>query len=156
MTPTGAPSPATANAQSPSRAPEPSRRRRLAGPAVTIAGLAVATVSLHFRDPHVGGSWGLCPSAAILGVYCPGCGGLRAVHDLTQGDLGGAASSNLLFFVSVPLILFLLGRWSWDAWHGIDRGRTWLSSKPMLWAGTAIVLAFAVARNSPVGSWLAP
>ncbi len=94
------------------------RLRRLAVPAATFGGLAIATAALHFRDPHIDGSWGLCPSAAIFGIYCPGCGGLRAVNDLTHGDLGSAASSNLLFFVSIPLVVFLLARWGYDAWRG--------------------------------------
>ena len=62
---------------------------RMRAPLVTIGGLAAATVALHFRDPHVQGSWGFCPSAA-MGFYCPGCGGLRAVNDLTNGEVGAA------------------------------------------------------------------
>lgn len=132
------------------------RLRRLAAPVATISGLAIATAALHVRDPHVYASWGLCPSAALFGIYCPGCGGLRAVNDLTHGDLGAAASSNLLFFVSIPLVVFLLGRWAYDAWRDIDRGRTWLSSWPMMYAGLGVALVFTVARNLPVGAWLAP
>jgi len=132
------------------------RWRRLAAPVATTGALALATAALHLRDPHVHGSWGFCPSAALFGVYCPGCGGLRAVNDLTHGDLAGAASSNLLFFVSVPLVAFLLGRWAYDAWRGTDRGRTWLSSWPVLYAGLAVTLAFTIVRNLPPGAWLAP
>ena len=96
--------------------------------------------------------WGLCPSAAIFGIYCPGCGGLRAVNDLTHGDVGAAASSNLLFFVSIPLVVFLLARWGYDAWRGgSDRGRTWLSSWPTIYAGLGIALVFTIARNLPMG-----
>ena len=132
------------------------RLRRLAVPAATFGGLAIATAALHFRDPHIDGSWGLCPSAAIFGIYCPGCGGLRAVNDLTHGDLGSAASSNLLFFVSIPLVVFLLARWGYDAWRGSDRGRTWLSAWPTIYAGLGIALVFTIARNLPMGAWLAP
>ena len=48
------------------------------------------------------GPLGLLPVALLTGIYCPGCGGLRAVNDLTHGDLGAAASSNLLFVVAAP------------------------------------------------------
>lgn len=136
--------------------PSPSRLRRVVGPAATITGLAIATVGLHLRDPHVSGSWGLCPSAAIFGIYCPGCGGLRAVNDLTHGDVAAAASSNLLFVALIPVVVFLLGRWAWDAWHGTHRGRTWLSSWPMIYAGGGVLVAFSVLRNLSVGTWLAP
>ena len=52
--------------------------------------------------------------------------------------------------------MFLLARWGYDAWRGIDRGRTWLSSWPTIYAGLGIVLVFTVPRNLPMGSWLAP
>src|SRR4051794_32581230 len=88
-------------------ADEASRWQRLAGPAVTLGGLALATLALHVRDPHQSGSWGYCPSAA-MGIYCPGCGGLRAVNDLTDGHVGAAASSNLLLIALMPLLMFML------------------------------------------------
>ena len=85
-----------------------SRRQWVLAPALTIGGLALATVALHVRDPHQHGAWGLCPSAA-MGVYCPGCGGLRAVNDLTNAHVGAAASSNLLLVVLMPFIAWYLG-----------------------------------------------
>ena len=36
------------------------------------------------------GHYPTCPFLAITGWYCPGCGSLRAVHDLLHGDLAGA------------------------------------------------------------------
>ena len=135
-------------------APAPSRARRMVGPVLTIGGLAVATLALHVRDPHQSGSWGFCPSAA-LGVYCPGCGGLRAVNDLTNGDVVAAASSNLLFVVLLPVAVFLLGRWTWDSWTGREREpRPWLS-RTLLWSLLVVSAVFVVLRNLP-GSWLAP
>ena len=71
----------------------------MVAPVATIAGLAAATISLHLRDPHASGSWGYCP-ISLLGLYCPGCGGLRAVNDLTHGDVIGAVSSNALLILA--------------------------------------------------------
>jgi hypothetical protein len=132
------------------------RARRMLGPALGIGGLAAATLALHFRDPHAHASWGLCPLYALTGIYCPGCGGLRAVNDLGNGDILGAASSNLLFFVSIPLIVFMLGRWVHDRWYGIERGRTWLSSRSFMYAALGVTAVFTVLRNTPAGAWLAP
>ncbi|MGD9961244.1 DUF2752 domain-containing protein [Nocardioides sp.] len=134
----------------------PTRPRRLVPPALTVAGIGLATLALRVRDPHVPGNWGVCPSYAVFGVYCPGCGGLRAVNDLAHGDFAAAASSNLLFVVSIPLIVFLLGRWAWDAWRGVRRQPTRLSSWPVLGVALAVVVLFSVARNLPTGHWLAP
>src|SRR5688572_20271930 len=85
-----------------------SRWERVAAPAFTTGGLAAATLALHLRDPHEQNSWGLCPSAA-LGFWCPGCGGLRAVNDLTHGEVGAALSSNLLLVVAMPFAILALG-----------------------------------------------
>ena len=74
------------------------RRRdvdRMRGPLVTAGVVGGLTLALHFRDPHAAGSWGFCPWLRADRLYCPGCGGLRAVNDLTNGDVLGAASSNL-------------------------------------------------------------
>lgn len=133
-----------------------SRRRRIVAPAVTLGALTAVTVALHFRDPHEQGSWGICPSAA-LGVYCPGCGGLRAVNDLTKGDLLGAASSNLLFIVLAPFLAAGLAVWAVDSWRGVRRQPpSWLRIRSVQYAALAVVVLFVVARNLPFGAWLAP
>ena len=130
------------------------RSQRVVAPLATIAGLAAATVALNLRDPHASGSWGYCP-ISLLGIYCPGCGSLRAVNDLTHGDLIGAASSNALLLLAMPFAVFVLARWTIDGWQGRQRGRTALSSWPVLSLGIALATVFTVARNLP-GSWLAP
>ena len=134
---------------------ERSRARRMVPPLVVAGGLAAVTVALHFRDPHQHGTWGLCPFAA-LGVYCPGCGGLRAVNDLGNGQVGAAASSNLLFLIALPFLAYAFARWSYGRWTG----RPWQPSTRSMNVTAGVVLAamfaFAVARNTPAGSWLAP
>jgi hypothetical protein len=131
------------------------RGERLRAPVLTFAGVAAATVALHFRDPHVTHSWGVCPLYALTGVYCPGCGGLRAVNDLSNGHVGQAASSNLLFLVLVPVAVVLFGRWAVAAWQGRDVTVVPPLSRPVQVAGVLLVVAFTLARNWP-GSWLAP
>ena len=133
----------------------PARRQRLMAPTLVIGGLAAASFALHLRDPHDSGSWGYCPSAA-LGFWCPGCGGLRAVNDLTHGDLAAAASSNLLLVAVLPVAVFLLGRWFVDRWVGRERE----PNARLITVATVVLcvlgVLFAVVRNLPAGSWLAP
>jgi len=125
-------------------------------PLATIGGLGLATLALHLRDPHESGSWGLCPSAA-LGFWCPGCGGLRGVNDLTDLRVVDAASSNLVLVLAMPVMIFLLGRWALDSWSG--RVRTPMDHRVnavLLTLSLTALAAFTVLRNLPAGSWLAP
>ena len=133
------------------RIPVESRWSRVRAPLLAIGGLGAATLALHYRDPHVSGSWGFCPSAA-MGFWCPGCGGLRAVNDLTHGEVVAAASSNLLLVVLVPVAVLGLLVWTRDRWRGthtrVPAGAVW-----------ALVVAaglFTLLRNTPAAPWLAP
>ena len=134
----------------------PARRwQRMAGPALVIGGLGLATVALHVRDPHESGSWGLCPTAA-MGFYCPGCGGLRAVNDLTNGDLLGAASSNLALLVAVPFVAVGLALWTLGRWRGRPHYLSTRVARPVSYVALSLLLVFTVLRNLPAGGWLAP
>lgn len=121
---------------------------------VGAAGLGAALL-LHLHDPHQSGSYGYCPFLQLTGKPCPGCGGLRAVNDLTRGDVVGAASSNVL---AVALVAYLATAWVlWVARR--LRGRVDPMITLNLSAGMAVlvvIFAFGILRNTPWGSWLAP
>jgi hypothetical protein len=94
-----------------------------------------------------------CPFLAMTGHPCPLCGGLRAVHALTRGDLAGAVSLNLMVVVLVVLaaaewVRRLSGRLAGRAVRPVPR---W--SYPLL---AAAFVAFGVIRNLPFGASLAP
>ena len=46
-----------------------------------------------------------CIFYKITGLYCPGCGGNRAIISLIHLNFGEAISNNLLLTLSIPLIL---------------------------------------------------
>jgi Protein of unknown function (DUF2752) len=131
------------------------RSERLRGPLLSAATLAAATLALHVRDPHVSHSWGVCPLYALTGLYCPGCGGLRGVNDLTNGHIGQAASSNLLLVLALPFAAFLFARWTYGAWTGREVRAVPVVPKAAATALIVLMVVFTVARNLP-GSWLAP
>jgi hypothetical protein len=124
-------------------------------PVTTIGALSLITLALHVRDPHQHGSWGLCPSAA-MGIYCPGCGGLRAVNDLTNGDVGAALSSNILVTLMIPVGVVLLAVWAVGRWRGQTRSVPWTRLRPIVISLVTVMFVFAVVRNTGSGAWLAP
>jgi hypothetical protein len=124
--------------------------------AATAAAGSAAVLAVALRDPHVAGSWGTCPWLLATGTFCPGCGGLRAVHDLANVQLADALSSNA--FVVLTVAALSVG---WFAWvlgtlrgRRMDMGR--FVTPKLAYAVVAALLAFTVLRNTPLGSALAP
>jgi hypothetical protein len=141
------------------RAATRTRTRRLAAPLLSAGVVGGLTAGLYYRDPHVRGSWGFCPFKALTGLDCPGCGGLRAVNDLTHHDLAGAASSNLLLVVAIPFVVVLWSLWVRRRWR-VTSGRLLpirVPGAPLRWGQVALaVLAlWTVVRNLPLAGWLA-
>lgn len=134
------------------------RWQRLRPPVVLAGVVLLASLALHLRDPHQQGSWGFCPWLVLTGTYCPGCGGLRSVNDLTHGRVLDAASSNLLLVGAAPAAVALWVRAVRQRWRGVSR--PWPAARVnAAWAvAVASVLGFWVLRNLPLDAlaWLAP
>lgn len=130
--------------------------RRIWAPALLWAGGAAAVTAVALRDPHVPGSWGSCGFLTVTGFYCPGCGGLRAMHDLTHGHVLAALQSNAMGLVLCAVLGGLLTLWLVCAWQGrqvpVDR----IVTARRVWVFLAVFAIFAVYRNTPWGAWLAP
>jgi hypothetical protein len=126
-----------------------------AGRPLLVGGIVLGlTVALRVHDPHQSGSWGYCPFKLLTGFDCPGCGGLRAVNDLTHGHLSAAAGSNLMFVASVPLLLGLWAWWLWRAGRGSTRRIPRRVVVPLAAVYLLLLVAFLVIRNTPWGSSL--
>lgn len=110
---------------------------------------------LRWRDPHGSGSYGYCPSLLLTGIPCPGCGGLRAVNDLTHGDVAAAVSSNLLAVALVVALAVAWLAWVVRRWRG-RRGSMIVLSERWGYAVIAGLLVFGIVRILPFGAWLAP
>ncbi|WP_029253328.1 DUF2752 domain-containing protein [Paraoerskovia marina] len=124
-------------------------------PLVVAALVGAATLLVALRDPHVPGSYGVCPSLMIFGLACPGCGGLRATHDLAHLDLVGAWASNPLVVVLLPAVVGLWSLWLAARW---SPRRTMPTVPRVVWITVgAIAVIFGVVRNIPgAGDFLGP
>lgn len=123
----------------------------LGGTAVLAAGLSAYILA---NDPNTSAAYPPCIVKRLTGFDCPGCGGMRCVHSLLQGDLVGAASHNLLAVVLLPIVGYLLIR---------QVALLWGKELPPLpsfrytgWLLVGVATVFTVVRNIPGTplSWL--
>lgn len=90
----------------------------------------------------------------MTGLLCPGCGTLRAWHQLLHGHLFAAMHLNILAVLSLPVAGWLLKRYL-----AHDRPVLPIQIQPAwLWTGAGLLILFGILRNLPFAStlWLAP
>jgi hypothetical protein len=123
--------------------------RALSPPLSAAACAGAGCVAIWLGDPTTpGGCLPLCPTKALMGIDCPGCGGMRMLYSLLHGNIAAALHYNAVSFVAVLLFV-----WSMVAWAvGRMRGRasnTWLHRR---WTSVAFAVVFVVwfvVRNLP-------
>ncbi len=120
------------------------RNAKLALTAAITFGAAI----LYRWNPATAGFYPVCPFFALTGWYCPGCGSLRALHQILHGNLGAAFDLNPLLVMALPIVAYevwarLLGR---PGWRPLSS-----SYMPAAWVRVVgvTVVAFGVLRNLP-------
>jgi hypothetical protein len=122
-----------------------------------ILGAAAAALVLFLFNPSQHGFYPRCVLYLTTGLYCPGCGGLRATHQLLHGHLLTALHCNALFVLSLPF----LGA------YFLRRAACWLNDEPVppfvvppkwIVVLTILTVCFTILRNIPIApfNWLAP
>jgi hypothetical protein len=95
----------------------------------------------------------LCPLHALTGLWCPLCGGLRAVHALSRGNIQSALHDNAMLVLALPFIVALWAQWAARARTGSAR-RRWPRGATL--AVITALAAFTVLRNLAIGTALHP
>jgi len=70
---------------------------------LTLGAAAIFAAALFFFDPATHGFYPPCLFKTIFGRQCPGCGSLRAMHQLLHGNLAAAWALNKPIVVGLPL-----------------------------------------------------
>jgi hypothetical protein len=113
---------------------------------LTLAAMGAAV--LYRWNPATSGLYPPCPFFALTGWYCPGCGSLRALHQLLHGHLATAFDFNPLMMLALPFVAYeMLARLL-----GHPRlGPLPTDHLPAAWARAlcGAVIAFGVLRNLP-------
>nr|WP_036347628.1 DUF2752 domain-containing protein [Mycolicibacterium aromaticivorans] len=121
-----------------------------------VAALAAGVcAAVWIGDPTTpGGVLPVCPTKALLGVDCPGCGTLRMIYSLLHGDLLAAIQFNALALVGLGFLAVAYGTWT----YGRVTGRQLTGWQHRRWAPfitLALVSVWFVIRNLPFAPFTA-
>lgn len=115
---------------------------------IVLGSLGFSGVVLYYLDPNKSSLYPFCVFHQITGLYCPGCGCLRALHDLVHGDVGGAFRMNSLLIISLPLMGYLVYQC-----HILPPERRKQINEVMsaraVWIIFWVILVFWILRNIP-------
>jgi hypothetical protein len=114
---------------------------------VLVTSGALTIPLLYTLNPARTGVFPPCPFRWLTGWLCPGCGSLRAAHQLLRGNFAAAWSLNPLMVLLLPLLLFLLGQQLLATMNCTARERALPAAAA--WALLFLTLAYTLARNLP-------
>jgi hypothetical protein len=140
--------------QRPATVPMARGRGALRLPLLAAGAAAAGVTLLAVVDPNQPGHYPTCPFLALTGLYCPGCGSLRAIHDLAHGDLAGAMARNPLTIFALAGLLVAYAAWARRLWRGDPR--RWVAPPWLIYAMFGVIVVFGVLRNLPGWTWLSP
>ena len=124
-----------------------------------MAGLALGAVALllYQFNPAQHALYPRCMFYQMTGLQCPGCGGLRAAHQLLHGHWNAAFRLNPMLFLFLPVLF-------WYALRAAVRQATGrelpaiFNRRGWLWMLLVLVVLFGIVRNLSFGpfAWLKP
>lgn len=127
----------------------------LAAPLVVAASTTLVCAAIWVGDPTTpGGPLPVCPTKALLGIDCPGCGSLRMLYSLIHGNLLAAARFNALGLAAVVLLVWAYLAWTYGRVVG-RRIRGWQHHRWSAVVTLSLVVAWFVVRNIPVAPFSA-
>jgi len=114
-----------------------------------ILPVALFLVLLYYFNPESSSLFPPCPFRYLTGSYCPGCGSMRALHQLLNGHLLKAVDFNILMIISLPFLMFYLVLAS--AFTVLEKPLPVIHlSSEWIWAVFGLIIAYWVLRNIPV------
>lgn len=105
-----------------------------------LASVVTLLAAVYLIDPMTTCLLPACMFHKLTGLYCPGCGSTRALHNLLHGRVTTALRFNALVVLGL----------AWLAMFGFtQRGRGLLYKSWFGWSLAIAVVAFGVVRNLP-------
>jgi hypothetical protein len=113
------------------------------------AGAGLCCAAVWIGDPTTpGGPLPVCPTKALLGIDCPGCGCLRMLYSLLHGDVLAAVKFNALALVALVVLVLAFATWTFGRVVG-RRIRSWPRYRWSAAVTLVVVSLWFVVRNLP-------
>jgi hypothetical protein len=121
------------------------------------AGLIVASAFLFAFNPVGSKFYPPCPFNFLTGFYCPGCGTLRALHQLLHGNVFAAIKLNALTVFFVPFLGYSFVSYIAAGIKSWSLPKVFIPAA-FIWVLLGVVILFGILRNIPMEpfSFLAP
>lgn len=123
---------------------------------VTLIIIASSLILFNY-NPATSGVYPESPFRTLTGLYCPGCGTLRGLHQLLHGHLITAFGLNPLMVISLPFLICSYINYGFETF----KGKAWLEifvPPQWIWFILQAIIAYWIVRNIPFSpfNWLAP
>lgn len=107
-------------------------------------------IYVYYNDPSTSGIYPKCVFHEITGFYCPGCGSLRAAHQLLHFNIVAAIRYNsLLVVILIPLLFYaVINELRNSIFKKNNTNFTQSAAFGFIMIG--VVIAFWILRNIPV------
>ena len=116
-------------------------------PFILICVAGVCALMLYFFNPAQFRFYPTCALYKITGLLCPGCGGLRAAHELMHGHFAEAFRLNAILVLSIPAAALIGGRF---LIRKLRREPFRFTVRPLwFWVGLIALALFGIFRNLP-------
>lgn len=121
--------------------------------AMVVCAVAAACAVLYLFDPARSQLYPLCPFNMLTGFHCPGCGTLRASHELLHLNVGAALRLNPITVLATPFLGYALLSRAMLGLRGRSLPRAFIPAA-WIWALFGVILVFWFLRNLPVYPFL--
>ncbi len=114
-----------------------------------------AAVVLFLFDPAGSSFYPSCPFRWLTGLDCPGCGSLRALHQLLHGNIRAAFELNPFIMFAAPYLVYSLSSWLLlkTLGHALPAPGAEIRHR-LIYALVALILVYWVFRNTAAYSAL--
>jgi hypothetical protein len=111
--------------------------------------LLLGAVYVFAFEPGKTGIFPPCIFRQLTGLQCPGCGSTRALHQLLHGHFVAAFTLNPLFVIAIPLLLYVLLKYTTLSFRGITPKPNALPAR-YIYLIFVVIVSFWILRNTPL------